>query len=280
MHLNGHKFHWMQRYDTHFSQNSFNILMSYVNFVKFFQIKAAEQPSVMFPFLREIPNKPPPPYPVHRQLPKTPPFPSDDRIKDIVYRRVEELYEKLNSAQSPVTPIRSDATFVKSPTLSIASPDSPVVQEETNIFERIILDSCEEIMHEISIPEKQLAAGFRLPLEFYNPPDRLKCFQQHTLKRIFKLINRPLTGLTGEPRSYGVRSFLPSQVAQLTFNNRRKRDAVDEILIQELYEDESRWTNFDLKEKEIRDSVTDLKTLLADDSSGAHETSVNATNTE
>ncbi|XP_055300626.1 uncharacterized protein LOC129567583 isoform X2 [Sitodiplosis mosellana] len=250
------------------------------------EMKATEQPSVMFPFLREIPNKPPPPYPVHRQLPITPPFPCDDRIKEIVNRRVEELYMKLNSTQSPETPVRSDATFVKSPSLSITSPQSPAVQEETNVFERIILASCEEIMQEISVPEQQLAADFRLPLEFYNPPDRLKCFQQHTIKRIFKLLNRSSDASNGsvgdgDAKLYtGLRSFLPSQVAQLTFNNRRKRDAVDEILIQELYEDEARWTNFDLEEKEIRDSVTDLKTLLADDSSGAHETSINATNTE
>lgn len=258
-------------------------------FFAIFQTKAAEQSTGLFPFLREIPNKPPPPYPVHRELPKTPPFPSDDRIKEIVNRRVEELYTKLNSPQSPETPIRTDATFVKSPSLSIASPESPATLEETNVFERIILASCEEIMHEISVPEKQLAAGFRLPLEFYNPPDRLKCFQQHTIKRIFKLLNRPSDasnvsdgggGGGGVDTKTGMRSFLPSQVAQLTFNNRRKRDAVDEILIQELYEDEAQWTNFDVEEKEIRDNVTDLKTLLADDSSGGHETSMNATNTE
>lgn len=249
-------------------------------------MKSTEQPSAIFPFLREIPNKPPPPYPVHRQLPKTPPFPCDDRIKEIVCRRVDELYEKQNSIQSPDTPIRNDATFVKSPTPSFASPDSPVVQEEEiNVFERIILDSCDEIMHEISGLDKKLVAGFRLPLGFYKPPDRLKCLQQYTLKRIFKLLNRPFTSDTSnfsmEPKSYiGTRSFLPSQVAQLTFNNRRKRDTVDEILIQELYEDETRWSNFDLEEKEIRENVTDLKTLLTNDSSDTNETIINDTNNE
>lgn len=242
--------------------------------------------SSMFPFLREIPNKPPPPYPVHRQLPKTPPFPSDERIEEMVYQRVEELYEKMSSTSSPETPIRSDATFVKSPTLSINSPESPAPVDETNVFERIILDSCEEIMQDV-ITYGELSNGiFRQPLEFFNPPNRLKSYQQYTLKRIFKLLNRQLPGLTktDESKSYsGIRSFLPSQVAQLTFNNRRKRDAVDEILIQELYEDEARWTNFELEEKEIRENVGDLRTLLADDSSDVNETnetSTNATNTE
>lgn len=262
----------------------FSISLSRSQFLSL-QLKMAEQSSAMFPFLREIPNKPPPPYPVHRQLPKTPPFPSDDRIKEIVYARVDELYGKLSSNTVPESPqVRSDATFVKSPTLSISSPDSPAVEDEANVFERIILDCCDEIMHEINAHGKLTTDVFRQLLKFYNPPDRLECFQLHTLKRVFKLLNRPLPGdalQNDDSKAYtGLRSFLPSQVAQLTFNNRRKRDTVDEILIQELYEDEARWTNFDLEEKEIRESVPDLRTLLTDDSSEIQEISTNATNTD
>lgn len=225
--------------------------------------------SAIFPFLREIPNKPPPPYPAYRQLPKTPPFPSDDRIKEIIFNRIEELYTK--SGESIQTPVRNDATFVKSPTLSISnseSPTSPPAQDDTNLFERIISDCCAEIVQEIVQPEKQ--PGGRQPLGFFNPPNRLRCYQDFALNRIFKLLNR----------SHGNRSILASQVAQLTYSNRRKRDTVDEILIQELYEDEPRWTNFDLEEKEIRDSVPDLRTLLVDDSTEIPETSVNASNIE
>lgn len=245
----------------------------------------AEQSSAIFPFLREIPNKPPPPYPVHRQLPKTPPFPTDERIKDIVYTRTQELYEKPSSDSLSESPMRTDATFVKSPTVSITSPESPALQHEINVFERIILDCCNEIMHEICAPEKQAGGIVRQPIRFFNPPNRLQCYQEHVLKRIFKLLDRPYSSndkIDNESKSFSeMRSFLPSQVAQLTYNNRRKRDAVDDILIQELYEDESRWTNFDLEENEIRENVPDLRTLLtADESSEIQETSVNASNTE
>lgn len=246
----------------------------------------SEQSSSIFPLLREIPNKPPPPYPVYRQLPTTPPFPTDDRIKEIVYHRIQELYENPATDSSPNTPARSDATFVKSPTLSVSSPESPAIeQNETNLFERIILDCCEEIMHEINVPEKQLVGVFRQPLEFFNPANRLACYQQYAFKRIFKLLNRSHSNDGSKcdetkPFNEMMRTFLPSQVAQLTFNNRRKRDHVDEILIQELYEDEARWTNFDLEEKEIRDNVPDLRTLLADDSAEMHEISNNASTTE
>lgn len=234
------------------------------------QQKTVEQgSSAIFPFLREIPNKPPPPYPANRQLPKTPQFPSDDRIEEIILNRIEELYER---PSEPVqTPVRNDATFVKSPTLSISStdsPSSPPAQDETNLFERIISDCCAEIMLEINVPEKQ--PGGRQPLGFFNPPNRLKCYQDFAINRIFKLLNRP----------HGNRSILASQVAQLTYSNRRKRDTVDEILIQELYEDESRWANFDLEEMEIREKVPDLRTLLVDDSAEIPETSVNASTAE
>lgn len=239
--------------------------------------------STIYPFLREIPNKPPPPYPVYRQLPKTPPFPSDDRIEEIVYARIVELYDK-SPSDLIQTPVRSDATFVKSPTNSILSSDSPMspAQDETNLFERIISDCCVEIMQEIVAPEKQ--PGGRQPLGFFNPPNRLKCYQDYALNRIFKLLNRQHSSdrsIDNESKSFsGTRSILASQVAQLTYSNRRKRDSVDEILIQELYEDESRWTNFDLEEKEIRESVPDLHTLLVDESTEIRETSINASNNE
>lgn len=235
--------------------------------------------SAIFPFLREIPNKPPPPYPVYRQLPQTPPFPSDERIKEIVFNRIEELCEKPESFQ---TPTRNDATFVKSPTFSMSSSDSPSppAQDEINLFERIISDCCIEIMQEIR------RTGGRQPLRFFNPPNRLQCYQYFALNRVFKLLNRPHSSdrsMNDESKPFsGIRSVLASQVAQLTYSNRRKRDNVDEILIQELYEDEPQWTNFDLEEKEIRERVPDLRTLLVDvdDSTEIPETNGSASNVE
>lgn len=216
-------------------------------------------------------------------MPKTLPFPHDDRIKEIVHCRIEELYDK-STSESFHTPVRSDATFVKSPSLSVSGSDSspPPPQDETNLFERIISDCCVEVMQEMVAPEKQ--PGGRQPLGFFNPPNRLKCYQDYALKQIFKLLNRSISSdhsiVGDEPKSFsGTRTFLASPVAQL-ISNRRKRDTVDEILIQELYEDESRWSNFDAEEQEIRESVPDLRTLLVDDSAEVLEASVNVSNTE
>lgn len=125
---------------------------------------------------------------------------------------------------------------------------------------------------------------FKQPLAFFNPPNRMQCLQQHALKRVYKLLNLPFVDDATnsiEVKQINPRSCLPAHVAQLTFNNRRKRDAVDEILLQELYEEEMRWTNFDAEEEEIRNSIGDLNALLSVDTSDAQdEISANLTNTE
>lgn len=200
------------------------------------------------------------------------------------------MYEKPKTDSCVTEAVNAnDATFVKSPAATgIDSPiNSPVLLspsvDETNVFERIVLDCCDEIMCDFDAHNNRIVGVYKQPLAlaFYKPPNRLLCMQQYVLKRIFKLFNGSLgNGTTKSHQQVGASTIrLPSQVAQLTYNNRRKRDAVDEILIQELYEDEARWTNFDLEEEEIRNSVTDLKTLLADDSSVQEETNTNATTT-
>lgn len=220
--------------------------------------------SISFPFLREIPNKPPPPYPTHRHPPKTT-LPSDERIKEIVFQNFERLHEV--SAD--------DKTFIKSPSPVIASPNgiTTIVNETNAMFERIIVDVCEEIMNEFQIDQKHPSLG-KQPIAFYKPPDRLQCLQQHAWHRVKKLLGRPTAdgGIRSKANATnGVQQMnarcLPSQMANMTCNNRRKRDMVDEILIQELYEDEPKWTNFDLEEQEVRINVKDLSSLLADEPS-------------
>lgn len=228
-----------------------------------------------------------------------PPFPTSDRIKEIVYERIEQLYRESNNEpqlQTPITPSTNstnnikisinsnvisspltpatphpiDATFICSP--SNLSPSlTPTIP---NVYERIIRDCCGEIMEDI----KNDANAFRQPLAFYNPPNRLLCYQMYALKRIFKLLNRPNDGRHDDCRNS---TLLPPRMARLSTSNRRKRDAVDEILIQELYEDDSKWTNFTLEEEEIRQNFgDDLTKLLVDESLEVHDQSNNTTTGE
>lgn len=43
----------------------------------------------------------------------------------------------------------------------------------------------------------------------------------------------------------------------------KKRDLVDEILIREMFENNSNWTNFDLEELEVKNNIfNDVKNLM------------------
>lgn len=68
-------------------------ILTYI-FLLFKPLKQYEKvPAMPYMYVREIPNKPPPPYvpPAHGS-PMTTIFPSEERIKDITYRRTHELY--------------------------------------------------------------------------------------------------------------------------------------------------------------------------------------------
>lgn len=116
-------------------------------------------------------------------------FPSDARIRDIVYRRVEQLL-----APHP-TGVASDGERASTGT------DENI----TNIYERIALDICVECLDDMQPDtgspvgsgvathhqQPQQPAHFKHPLAFYNPPDRLECMQLHVLRRVKKLLRYP-----------------------------------------------------------------------------------------
>lgn len=187
-------------------------------------------------FTREIPNKPPPPYvpPAHGS-PMNTIHPTDDRIKEIVYRRIGELYNSI-----------SDTTTVTEKSQSILS------ENITNVYERIILDVCNECITELDIDPSTLnnCMKFKQRLAFYNPPNRLEYVQEFALKKVKKLLDPNSTGTVN------------AQATQIGACVKRKRDLVDEMLVMEMIEDESKWSNFDLEEKEVIENIVEQIVLL------------------
>lgn len=222
------------------------------------QIKQLEQ-TVPLVYLREIPNKPPPPYvpPAHGS-PMTTIFPSNDRIQEITFRRIAELYAEH---------IIGESTAIE----HIPKSSTSILDENiTNIYERIVLDICQECFGEIqqhlpNSPTYLRAQKYKSPLAFYNPPNRLLCAQQFVLKRIKSLLN--VTGATGT----GVHHQRSPQMVALACTSRRKRDVVDEILIQELMEDESKWTNFDVEEMQVLNDMANDTYTINDTTQGTEQ---------
>lgn len=178
-------------------------------------------------------------------------FPSENRIREIVYQRIQQLYES--------------STLLDN---QLPSSDSNV----TNIYERILIDLCTQCFAELpnnstqcypNVPVDQI----KQPLAFYNPPNRLECIQQHILKRVQKLLRNggnatttnASTGKTTHPLSGGGRLV----------SSKRKRDLVDEILVQEMLEDDALWTNFDVERIEVLRNVSnDILRMMIEEAVG------------
>lgn len=153
------------------------------------QIKQLEESATApFVYIREIPNKPPPPYvpPAHGS-PMTAIFPSDSRIQEIVYRRVQQLLKRITNGRSGSG---DNSSSIELDDSDLCTADSSDNENITNIYERIALDICAECLKEFPVNAAK-NMHFRHPLAFYNPPDRLQCMQQHVLQRVKKLLRHP-----------------------------------------------------------------------------------------
>ncbi|XP_037956628.1 uncharacterized protein LOC119686195 isoform X2 [Teleopsis dalmanni] len=182
--------------------------------------------SVSYMYMREIPNKPPPPYvpPAHGS-PMTTIFPSEERIKDITYRRTHELYCEY---------LKTDYISENGEKLSLL-----IDEKITNIYERIIIDICREYIEE---HKEVLMQGdpknFHSNLAFFNPPDRLRCLQNN----IYKEVRRCLAMDKASPKRAHVYSV---------YGQRAKRDDIGKIIIQEMYDEDDKWCNSHREEYEV-----------------------------
>ena len=199
------------------------------------EIKQLEQQvQVPYVFFREIPNKPPPPYiPPANGSPLALIFPTNERVEELVTQIVAELYESYSS--NTIFAFRSDESI-------------------TNVYEKLIIDLCHEYFDELKPPKKDVSFKTvkvdKRPLAFYNPPDDLTCMTAFVQKKIASALN---------PDNFRCHQ------APFMFNcSKRKRDVVDEILVQEMTEDEIKWTNFDNEEIDVKNDVTNeiLKILM------------------
>lgn len=166
-------------------------------------------------------------------------FPSDDRIRDIVYQCVQQLHESSSTGGVEKTSFDTNST---------------------NIYERILIDLCAQCFAELPniISNPNDVDQFRHePLAFYNPPNRLECIQQHVLQKVQKLLRNggANTIINGKSTSNAY-IIHPSSAASRLVSSKRKRDLVDEILVQEMLEGDALWTNFDVERVEVLRSVT------------------------
>lgn len=166
-------------------------------------------------------------------------------MREIIHQQIQQIYDISKAKSENVV---ANATFIMSPktqfnaeqqsSSELASPTDQL--HSYNLYERIFVNICEEIMEEMQQQESNHRThAYKQPLAFFNPPNRLNCLKEFVVKRIQKLLGRQ-------------NHSIQPQISYMIAKNRRKRDLVDEILIQELLEDEQKWTNFDVEEEEIQ----------------------------
>ncbi|KAL9707013.1 hypothetical protein quinque_010531 [Culex quinquefasciatus] len=208
------------------------------------EIKQLEQQVV---FLREIPNKPPPPYiPPANGSPLALIFPTEQRIDELIEDRTRHLFH--SSDDTP--PLSSDHV--------------------TNIYEKLVLDMCGELFTDLRAPTPDVS--FRTvrhdkrPLAFFNPPNALGCLQHHMKRKVKKILNEETLAQQQQQNLHHCPMPYLGMAAPGIGGAKRKRDQVDEILAQEMCDEEPRWTNFDREEIEVKERIVEelTKMLVAD----------------
>ncbi|KAL1379845.1 hypothetical protein pipiens_003709 [Culex pipiens pipiens] len=208
------------------------------------EIKQLEQQVV---FLREIPNKPPPPYiPPANGSPLALIFPTEQRIDELIEDRTRHLFHS------------SDAT-------------PPLTSDHvTNIYEKLVLDMCAELFTDLRAPTPDVS--FRTvrhdkrPLAFFNPPNALNCLQHHMKRKVKKILNEETLAQQQQQNLHHCPMPYLGMAVPGIGGAKRKRDQVDEILAQEMCDEEPRWTNFDREEIEVKERIVEelAKMLVAD----------------
>uniref|UniRef100_A0A336MCL6 CSON015222 protein n=1 Tax=Culicoides sonorensis TaxID=179676 RepID=A0A336MCL6_CULSO len=205
-------------------------------------------------YLRDIPNKPPPPYTLPLQESNKDRFPSIQTIQNLAMKRVEKLY-RINKKYAPILN-GIDSNGDNSPEVSL------------NIYERLVIDVSEELFYSFeksSLSEKQTGV-IKNSLVFYNPPNELECLQNFISKKVKKL-SEPLARAENS-----ISNDFDSLVGGNSLNNyqgilgRRnpKKDLVDEVLMLELIEDDPNWSYFEPEEIVVKNDLVNgiLKMLV------------------
>ncbi|XP_063706506.1 uncharacterized protein LOC134835556 [Culicoides brevitarsis] len=199
------------------------------------------QQQVPFVYLKNIPNKPPPPYTLPPQESSKNKFPSTTKLSMLVTKRVENLY-RLNQKSSNIIALEEDDTL--------------------NIYERLIIDVSDEFFYTFERHPKQNGI-MKNSLIFYNPPDELQCLQNFISNKVEKICE-PLT----RDDSLALSSLEDFAPLNAYYSGRRthKKDLVDEILMQELIEDDPNWTYFEEEETVVKnDLINGILKMIVDE---------------
>ena len=196
-------------------------------------------------YLREIPNKPPPPYTPPGKAPSEKPSTEAD-ITAVMTRAVKILTDEMNSGK--------EISTVEAPSDFFGAEDSKSVK----CYKVFLLDLTKHIISDVLDVEKD-----EEKLPWMKTNERLSKFKCKRIERTFESLNdyviKKVLVLFGFRQKVGKESLIVRW-------SRKKRDHVDELLVSESQEEESQWTRYDKDQVTVKNEVTTaiLDTLIDD----------------
>lgn len=196
------------------------------------EIKRIEQETIPFAFVREIPNKPPPPY-------KPPDFPLAHVVTSIIPTKPEKAKELISKAHDLVFSayMRGDLAKVEYKSLKDPKEDQ----------QRFVFDLCKEVALNVCKPK----------VENKIPSWKTRRYGVHSFVKKRSMDNDDLLGVLNK-KILQLLNFEPSQRndSLITRWCLKKRDHVDEILVLETQTEEPDWTNYEEDEDVIKENLT------------------------
>lgn len=214
------------------------------------QLQAQQYP---YYYVREIPNKPPPPYTPPGESPKSPeeapPVPgavpaSREQILPLVSRATETLYH---------------ARLAGRELESVQPSWEPELEQDSEacaVYKHFLFDLSRQLVQEAySCPDQQAPPWLEPPAvrrrKALLMPKSLQELQQRVEDQVMVLFG------------FSKRTRREKLIIRWS---RKRRDHVDELLVREAQEEEQAWTNYELDEAAVKSQLADamLNMLLSD----------------
>lgn len=196
-------------------------------------------------YLREIPNKPPPPYTPPGKAPAEKPSTEAD-ITATMTQAVRILTTEINLGKE-ISTVEPHPDF-------FGHDDSDSVK----CYKVFLFDLAKHIISEVLNSEKD-----EEKLPWMRTSERLSKYKCKRIDRTFESLNeyviKKVLILFGFRQKVGKESLIVRW-------SRKKRDHVDELLVSESQEEESQWTRYDKDQVTVKNEVTTaiLDTLIDD----------------
>lgn len=215
------------------------------------QLQAQQYP---YYYVREIPNKPPPPYTPPGESPKSPDeaeqvpgaVPSKkEQVLPLVLRAVETLYHARLAGR--------DLETVQP---SWEPPGEEPDNEACTTYKRFLFDLTRQLVQEAySCCDKET-------LPWLEPPAmsrRNALLRPKSLQDLQSRVEEKVTSLFG----FSARQRREKLIIRWS---RKRRDHVDELLVREAQEEEQAWTNYEVDEAAVKSQISDaiMNMLLSD----------------